>query len=360
MKNIRTYLIVGFLVVTVNSVLEAQGNDLYFPHIEGTWQTVKPADVGWDQDKLQKALDYAGQHRSSGVVVLHQGKILAEQYWDVPAKKGLYKRFVIEKNADGCVIEDSASVQKSVVSILVGIAQEKGLLKIDDTVNQYLGAGWSHAEPAQEKAITIRHLITMTTGLSDDGVFEHKPGTNWRYNTAIYAKSVDVVAAVAKMDRHELTHKWITQPIGMVDSTWATRGNAGSNAGNAYGFATTPRDMARFGLMVLAGGKWDDKTILADEKYLKAATTTSQKLNPFYGYLWWVNSNAYDPKQEAYIATAPKDMFSAKGLLNRRCFVVPSLQLVVTRLGDQPSVKKKGFDRQFWKLMTEAAPDANL
>jgi len=356
MKNIRSYQSVCFLLIILNPGLQAQDKELYFPPNQGTWQTVELADVGWDQAKLQKVLDYAGQYRSSGVVILHQGKIFAEQYWDVPANKGKYSQRVMPKNASGHVIEDVASVQKSVASILVGIAQEKGLLKIDDTVNQYVGAGWSRAKPALEKAITIRHLITMTSGLSDRGVFERKPGTKWRYNTPVYAKSVDVVAAAAKMDRHELTRKWITQPIGMADSTWASRGAIGAKVGNAFGFATTARDLARFGLMVLAGGKWGDKTILADQQYLKEATTTSQKLNPYYGYLWWVNSNANVPKRSPRVATAPKDTFSAKGALNRRCFVVPSLQLVVTRLGDQPTVKNNGFDRQLWKLIMEASP----
>ena len=62
--------------------------------------------------------------------------------------------------------------------------------------------------------------------------------------------------------------------------------------------------------------------------------TSSQKLNPFYGYLWWLNCNANATKGARRLETAPSDMFSANGALNRRCFVVPSLQLVVTRLGD--------------------------
>ena len=356
MKNIRSYQSVCFLLIIFNPGLRAQDKKLYLPPNQGTWQTVKPSDVGWDRVKLQKVLDYAGQHRSSGVVILYGGKILAEQYWDVPARKGKYSRRVMQKNASGHLIEDVASVQKSVASVLVGIAQEKGMLKIDDAVNQYLGAGWSHAGPARERAITIRNLITMTSGLSDRGVFEHKPGTRWRYNTPVYAKSVEVVAAAAKMDRHELTRKWITQPIGMADSTWASRGAIGAKAGNAFGFATTARDLARFGLMILAGGKWGDRTILADQQYLKEATTTSQGLNPYYGYLWWVNCSANVPKQTPRVATAPKDMFSANGALNRRCFIVPSLQLVVTRLGDQPTAKNNGFDRQLWKLIMEASP----
>ncbi|MHC4518011.1 MAG: serine hydrolase domain-containing protein [Planctomycetota bacterium] len=357
MKSMRPYLSVYFfLLIALNSGLRARDNDLYFPPHHGAWQTVRPADVGWDRAQLQKALDYAGLHRSSGVVILHRGKILAEQYWDVPANPGKYSQRVRPKNAAGHVIEDVASVQKSVASILVGIAQAKGLLKIDDPVNQYLGTGWSRAEPAQEEAITLRHLITMTSGFSDRGVFQHKPGARWRYNTPVYAKSVDVVAAAANMDRHELTRKWITQPIGMADSAWVSRGALGARVGNAFGFATTARDLARFGLMVLAGGKWGDRTVLADQQYLTEATTTSQKLNPYYGYLWWVNSNANAPEQTPRIAAAPRDMFSANGALGRRCFVVPSLQLVVTRLGDQPTVRNNGFDRQFWRLIMAASP----
>ena len=357
MNDIRYYLGVCFLLITLSPRLQAQDKELYFPLNQGTWEMVRPGDVGWNQVKLQKALDYAGNHRSSGVVILYQGKILAEQYWEVPTNKGRYSQRVWPKNANGHVIEDVASAQKSIASILVGIAQEKGLLEIDDPVNLHLGAGWSRAEPTQEKAITIRHLITMTSGLSDRGIFERKPGTKWRYNTPVYAKTVDVVAAVAKMDRHELTRKWLTQPIGMADSTWTSRGAIGARVGNSFGFATTARDLARFGLMVMAGGKWGDQIILGDQQYIKEATTTSQKLNPYYGYLWWVNSNANAPKQALRVDTAPKDTFSANGALNRRCFVVPSLQLVVTRLGGQPTVKNNGFDRQLWKLIMEASPD---
>jgi CubicO group peptidase (beta-lactamase class C family) len=137
----------------------------------------------------------------------------------------------------------------------------------------------------------------------------------------------------------------------MSASKWVRRGSPEVQLINGFGFATSARDLARFGLMTLAKGKWDGKTILADQNYLKQATTTSQKLNPFYGYLWWVNRNASN--KALRLPTAPADMFSANGALNRRCFVVPSRQLVVIRLGDQPAANR-GFDRQFWKLLLDA------
>jgi len=175
MKQFSRILAVCLIFVILHPVLWADElpseSSLYFPPNQGTWETVQPEQVGWDGAKLQKALDYAGENRSSGVVILHKGKILAEQYFEAQGMKSVkLRQRVLGKDKAGHAIEDVASVQKSITSILVGIAQQKGLLKIDDPVSQYLGAGWSRATREQEQAITIRHLITMTSGLTDRGV----------------------------------------------------------------------------------------------------------------------------------------------------------------------------------------------
>ncbi|MGB0582936.1 MAG: serine hydrolase domain-containing protein [Limisphaerales bacterium] len=326
--------------------------ELYFPPADGQWEKAK--SVRLDPKKLQKALDYAGKQNSTGVVILHRGRILAEQYWNLDGEgSAKFNRRIIGRTENGGSIEDVASAQKSVVSVLVGIAQEKGLLKIDDRVDKYLGSGWSKAKSEQEKLITIRHLITMTSGLTERGTYEARAGKKWKYNTTVYAKTVDVLEKASGMDRHELTRKWLTAPLGMKDSKWAPRNSAELQSVNAFGFATSARDLARFGLMVFAKGKWGEETILGDQKYLKDSTTTSQNLQPYYGYLWWVNQNANKPR-ERRTATIPRDAFSANGALNRRCWVVPSQQLVVTRIGDQPSAKR-GFDQEFWRLLRESA-----
>ena len=162
------------------------------------------------------------------VVILHRGRILAEQYWELTGTRSdKFNERLIGRDAAGHGIEDVASVQKSVASFLVGIAQQQGLLSIDDPVSQHLEEGWSRATPQQEGAITIRHLITMTSGLGTRGRYSSEPGTKWLYNTPAYAKTMDVLAAAAGIDRHELTESWLTQPIGMADSRWASRGAAG-------------------------------------------------------------------------------------------------------------------------------------
>ncbi len=64
-----------------------QAEEQYFPAGNDAWKVIAPSDAGWDSGKLQLALDYAGKHQSSGVVVLYRGRIMAEQYWQPPAKK---------------------------------------------------------------------------------------------------------------------------------------------------------------------------------------------------------------------------------------------------------------------------------
>lgn len=337
----------------ITVALHSAESPLCFPPDKGDWETVAPAELGLNPKKLQAALDYAGRNRSTGVVILHRGRILAEQHWDpkrVATPK--FSQRSIAKTASGQAIEDVASVQKSIVSVLVGIAQEKGLIRISDRVSKHLGKGWSKATQKQENAITVRHLITMTSGLTETGKFEAPAGRKWRYNTWAYAKSMNLLEKASAMDRHELTRQWLTEPLGMKDSQWAPRQSAELQGVNAYGFATSARDLARFGLMMLANGRWNGTTILGDGEYLKTSTSSSQKMNAYYGYLWWLNRDPANPRARR-IGSAPQDTFSANGALNRRCWVVPSLGLVITRLGDQPPARR-GFDQEFWRLLKAA------
>ncbi|MBM3335813.1 serine hydrolase, partial [Candidatus Sumerlaeota bacterium] len=273
----------------------------YFPPNAGNWEQVAPVSVGWNAGKLNEALQIAAKSRSSGVVILHRGRIMAEQYWNLSQN-----RYHVGKDRAGHAIEDVASAQKSVSAILVGIAQHKGLLSIGDSVQKYLGPGWSKASREQEKAITIRHLLTMTSGLTNALAYEAPPGTRWLYNTTCYARTIEAVAAAAKKSPNELTREWLTGPLGMSDSRWVDRPGPVSRL-NPRGFATTARDLARFGLLILAGGKWNGETVIADREYLRAALSPSQKLNPSYGYLWWVNA------RQTRFPGAPADMVAALG-----------------------------------------------
>jgi len=367
-----------FVLLTVAGAQQPAAGKLYFPPAKGSWEKVRAAESGWDLAKLKAVLEFAGRRKSSAVVILYQGRLLAEQYWEVPAtpkdERGRLSRYFYMrqgKDSSGRIIEDVASAQKSIVSVLVGIARQKGLLKLSDPVDEHLGQGWSKAPREKEAKITLRELITMSSGLNIDLGYEAPPGTKWKYNTQAYSRSLQVVAAASGMSPNELTKKWLTAPLGMADSRWVDRGlkrieektGVKQRTANTLGFATSARDLARVGLMLLAGGDWNGEAIVSDKTYLADSVKPSQKMNPAYGYLWWLNSSARpvasngQRRSRALVPSAPADLFAAQGALGRRLWVVPSLGIVATRLGDDPRASGRGdFDRLFWKALVEAAP----
>ena len=322
--------------------------ELYFP-TDVAWEQVEPRSAGWDPAKLEAMLDFAGARRSSGVVILLDGKILAERNWDLGGAS--------RKTADGRAIEDVASVQKSVASTLVGIAISKDLVSLDDTVAKHLGPGWSKASPDQEKRITLRHLVTMTSGLSDKLAFEAPAGEKWRYNTVAYQLTMRILAKASGLTPNALTQTWLTSRIGMRDTRWIER----PALPGMLGLASTARDLARFGLMIQAGGKWRGETIADNPDYLRAMLDSSQQLNPAYGYLWWLNGKkvvrAGGNTAPALIPSAPQDVVAALGALGRKVYVSRSLGLVATRIGANAQERgEPDFDDEFWKLLMAAAP----
>jgi CubicO group peptidase (beta-lactamase class C family) len=312
-----------------------------------------------DQAALGPALGYAQRQRSSAVVVVDHGRVIAERYWSVDAGAGSrYARLLVGKTEAGAPIEDVASLQKSVVSVLIGIAVDRGLLGLHAPVSAFLGAGWSSATCEEESAITIRHVLSMTSGLSPALEYQAPAGSVWRYNTRAYSELLTVLETVTGDDIGGLTKRWLTDPLGMSDTSWRRRPwvAPGMDA-STVGLCTTARDLARLGELMLAGGVWQGRRIVS-RGYVEAAITPSQGLNTAYGLLWWLNGRPLRTgpgasDQGTLARAAPNDMVAAQGALGRKVYVVPSLDLVVVRLGDEPDAD---FNQRFWELLTAAAP----
>ncbi|MDB2499430.1 beta-lactamase family protein [bacterium] len=353
-------------VLTLSSICRA--NEIpYFPPESGEWESIDPSEVGWNKAKLNQLVKAIGEQKSSGLLILQNGKILIEKYYPsemYDTDGGKFSRRLHGKVAYGSTIEDVASAQKSIAALIVGIAQQKGLLSLKDPVHKHLGVGWSRATEAQESKVTVRHLISMSSGLKDDLSFEAPAGTRWRYNTTAYSHCMHVAAAASGMKAKDMVKTWLFDPLGMNDSEWIFRAgqeHANIKNSNIFGLATTTRDLARVGMMVLNNGVWDGETIIADKQFLHDATHPSQEMNPSYGYLWWLNGQSIvnggaslKPQKGPLIQSAPADLYAAQGALQRKLYVVPSMNLVVTRLGNQPSTKD--FNNQFWKRLMAAAP----
>lgn len=306
---------------------------------------------------LQPVLDYVESQKTTGFLVIQDRKTLVERNWPLPAEATTFRAaFVHGAASDGALLEDVASQQKSFVSLLTAIAVDKGLIDVDRPVSDYIGAAWSKASPDQERAIRVVHLLTMASGLDETFGFVAPAGAQFFYNTPVYAVTKRVLAAAAGQSLETLTHDWLTGPAGMADTAWRPRPNALAAAGNPTGLVTTPRDIARFGQIVLDGGKAADGRRIVSQASLQAMFQRSAA-NPAYGRLWWLNGSTETVRAGGratpgpLIPAAPADLVAALGAMDRKLYVAPSRKLLVVRTGQ--AAPDKDFDQQLWLRMPQ-------
>ncbi|MBT6341588.1 MAG: serine hydrolase [Desulfobacula sp.] len=345
MKSVSLLLLNIALFVSLSHAI-ADSAELYFPTVTSKWETISPERAGIKPQKLQKFIEYAKKQNSTGLIILYEGRILTEQNWKIKLqKRESYRGFFIEITSDGRTIEDVASIQKSIISFIACVARDQGKLDINQTVSNYIGTGWSRASLSQENEITVRHLLTMSSGLTKTLGFQAPAGSIWKYNNRAYSKMVPILEAAIGMSISRLTTDWLTRPTGMHESRWVSRKwIKDSHDANKIGFATSARDLAKFGLLILANGTWDGHAIIKNPKFLFEALEPSQDLNPNYGFLWWLNAKNKNP----YV---PSDAVWALGYLERIVLVIPSKRFVCVRIGNKA---EKNFRRKFSKLFNAA------
>lgn len=274
-------------------------------------------------------------------------------------------KIVIEKYFGSFTVDSNwywASAGKTMTALLVGIAQQEGLLNINNKTSQYLGNGWTSLPQAKEDLITVRHQLTMTTGLDDavqpDNdctlpaclIYKSDAGTRWAYHNAPYTILDKVVENASGTSYNNYFQQKIRNIIGM-SGLWIKTG-----FNNVY--YSNPRSMARFGLLLLNKGKWDKTFVLSDSNYFNAQISSSQSLNPSYGYLTWLNgkSNYMLPSLQfvfngMLVPNAPPDMYSALGKNDQKIYVLPSQKIVVVRMGESAGnvqLALSSFDNELW------------
>lgn len=350
MKNYIFLIIIPLLIWGCNeSDCDCNSSEeaMYFPD-NGTsvWESKSIASLGWNQSAVQPLLDYLELKNTKSFIVLHNGKIVIENYFN------------------GHTADEPwywASAGKTLTATVTGIAAQEGMLSINNKVSDYLGTGWTSAPIAKENLITNAHLLTMTSGLNDalgDDVspanlqYVADAGTRWAYHN-VYVKLQDVVAAATGQTWDSYFNTKLKSPIGM-NGMWV------QNQGLSVYWSNT-RSMARFGLLALNNGKWKDVQ-LVNSNFMQQATTTSQNINLAYGYLWWLNGKtSYRLPQTQFqfngkiIPTAPNDLYCALGKNDQKIYVVPSRKLVIIRMGtaaDNVNMALSDFDEVLWQKIS--------
>lgn len=283
------------------------------------WNLVTPQEVSMNVEKLCE-LDrhIKSQYKNiNGIVIVKNGSIAYENYYNG------------YKESD---VHHVASVTKSVVSALVGIAIDQGHIKgVDQKVLEYFPEYQGSDEDFLKKAVTIKHLLTMTAPFpfswKEGDSRSHEPLDRLRrqkdwvtyslnllgqkgqlgqfqyYTAGTHLLSAIITKATGK-SMLEYANKELFNVLGMKEildyemksfSLEAVFGKEikgwskdpqGITAGG-FGLTLTPRDMARFGLLYLNQGMWEQKQLISKEWILESLSMNSNH----YGYLWWLKDD---------------------------------------------------------------------
>ena len=310
--------------------------------------------------EVEAYLSFCEKMNSKAIVVLRDGEVVLESYW------GGWGR-------------DTAgpihSVGKSMVSVLVGMAIEKGFIDdVEVSASRYLEE-W---QGTPKEKISIRHLLSMTSGLYMDrpnrmilrGMFsrdersmatrlelEHDPGSRWAYHHPAYKLLHSILEEATGKSFPNLARDWLFVPLGMEQAKVST----GRFKKKHYkSIQCSALDLSKFGQLLLQEGKWNEESLVTPS-YLKRAMKPSQHLNPSYGFLFWLNAGEGHrlPNMRSEDVTllgpllpdVPKDTIGALGAKDQKCYVIPSQKVVIVRLGGNAKgrrmeLAKSGFDRE--------------
>lgn len=318
-------------------------------------QYTSPEQAGWSAKKLAKAGDFIAEIGSTSAMVVQHGVVVAA-WGDVARKSNLH------------------SCRKSLLNALIGIAVAQGKINLTDTIGKLGIDDKTRSLTPEEKQATVLDLLEARSGVYHAAAYEtkgmaeerprrgsHAPGTFWYYNNWDFNTLGYIYEQAVGGKIFDEFYSEIAQPIGMQDFT-PRDGHYITSADSrfpAYVFDMSARDFARFALLFLHDGKWNDTQVVPEDWVKSSTKPYSDTESGGYGYLWWTGDSASGKSEEI---TFPKGSFWAEGHLGQYAVVVPSLDLIVVNRVDGELTKREVHKRQMAqlvRLIVDAAPHSN-
>ena len=321
------------------------------------WQVATPESVGSDAellDELRMAAESGAFQNLHSILVARDGKLVFEEYFD---------------GSDAETLQYTASVSKSVGSILLGIAMDRGLVPgldagvldvpLFDLLSEYASI---FEEDLRKQLILVRHALSMTGGLewdetslpysdsrndwiqasqSDDPVgfalsrpLVAEPGAEFNYHGVYSILPSYLIDRETGASAEAFAAEHLFGPLGIVDWEWESIGSGLTDTDG--GLHLRPRDMAKLGQLYLDGGMWDERRIVSEawvtESSLRQADNDD---SPDYCLLWWCGDFHYGDRT-AYTVFA-------SGHGGQKIFVFPAHDFVVV-------VTQQVFDNPYEEL----------
>jgi CubicO group peptidase (beta-lactamase class C family) len=294
------------------------------PGPEGDWEVVDPKTCGMDLPAIEAHRDLCERSGADACLVVYKGKIVSEWYGP-KYKLPMY----------------TMSSMKSWTGLLTGMLIADGKIKdVDQPVSSFLPQ-WGGGDKAK---VTLRHLLTMTSGLhrrsgrepgpdqsigsvSDKNAFvvglplSAPPGKTWSYSNEGAQLLSPILEKAAGVPLQDYARTRLFEPLRMTDTRLHL-----DEKGHAWTYAdaeTSLRDFAKIGQLMLQNGKWGDRQIVP-AAWVHDSTLACPN-NPGYGYLWWRIDGS--------------KCFASLGYRDTDCYVLPELELVVARMQNSDSPK---------------------
>lgn len=336
-----------------------------------SWQVVLPREAQFDESKLEPVLDYSFQkmhenrsgRRTDALLIVKDGSVIFERYENgfSPSSRHL-----------------TWSISKTISGLLAGIAEKRGFIRRNDQVSKYLPKilredqksmtvedllFWSSAiewSETYEYLPLFSDVIAMlyTAGFEDMGRYAlglplvTKPGHRWSYSSGDSVLLMKVLQAAVP---HYADFPW-TQLFDKLQMSTAVfeRDAQGVFVGAGY-FYSSARDLARVGYLILRNGVWNGESLLPDDwmSYISKPpqSYTENKVfedsNQSYGGgQIWLNYLGPTISSKLRWKDAPPDTLVAMGHWGQYLIVIPSLDLVIVRFGDDRD--RRVFDLNYF------------
>jgi len=297
------------------------------------WQTSPPEAQGCDSAKLAEGLQEIKQNGTSvhSILIVRGGFVFLDAYF---------------YPYDGSYYHDLASVTKSIMTTLIGIAADQGKLDLDQPMLSFFADRTVANRDALKQSITVRHLTAMTSGFEVDLVDDEntlikmrasddwvqfsldrpvvaEPGTRFAYDSLSIHLLSAILQQATGMTAAEYAQANLFEPLGITDFYWPT--DATGYTRGSGDLSLHPHDAAKIGFLFLHQGQWEGRQVVSRE-WVKMATdahiSTGRDEDEYYGYGWWVER--------------PDDglnVFRADGRNGQRIYVIPSMNMVIVTTG---------------------------
>jgi CubicO group peptidase (beta-lactamase class C family) len=320
------------------------------------WEHVDAATEGWSSELLDRARLYSVAAGSTAVMIVQHGRVVAE--WGNTTQKS-----------------DVASIRKSLLSALFGIAIAEKQVKLSDTLGA-LGIDDKDASLTEsEKRATVADLMSSRSGVYHAIDMEppavaaqrpprgsHVPGEFWYYNNWDFNALGTIYEKASGESIYAAFKRRIADRIGLQDFVPGDGqyGETNVSLHRNYGFRMSARDLARFGLLYLRGGRWQAEQIVPTDWVTDSVAVHARPHNELfagrgYGFMWW-SGFASD---WAPLVTLPQKAFYALGFGAQYLFVIPEHDLVVVHTvdldrKDWPWISDFQIGRLMWLILSAA------